>query len=209
MLRSEILGWHLEPGTVMAEVEQAERLGMSRTPVREALARLSADGLVVALAGRGLIVADLSIDHIRELFELREALEVTAAKLAAKRGSKDVFRVLERELEGVAELVASNDPERNAYYDLVARFDAAVDEAVGNSYLSAALANVRTHLARVRRLAKDNPERLLAAAAEHLLIVRAIIAGDAELAANATHIHLHHSLGNVLASAAASLERTA
>jgi DNA-binding GntR family transcriptional regulator len=209
ILRDEIIGWDLQPGTVVAEVEQSERLGMSRTPVREALARLAADGLVVALPGRGLVVTGISVDDIRELFELREALEVTAAKLAAKRGDEAVFRELEAEFEAVPELVAHDDPARHAYYELVARFDAAVDQAVANPYFSVALSNVRTHLARVRRLSKDNPQRLLSAAAEHLLIVRAIASADVELAANATHVHLHNSLANVLASAATSLERTA
>ena len=54
-LRTEILEWHLAPGTVLAEVEQAARLGVSRTPLREALARLSADGLVESLPGRGVV----------------------------------------------------------------------------------------------------------------------------------------------------------
>lgn len=199
ILRSEIIGWQLPPGTVVAEVEQSERLGMSRTPVREALARLTADGLVVALAGRGLVVANVSIDDIRELFELREALEVTAARLAAKRGDPERFRALEREFEAVPRLVSSADPDRQDYYDLVARFDLAVDEAIDNPYLIGALDTVRTHLARARRLAKDNPQRLLAAAAEHLLIVRAIASGDAELAGHATHVHLHNSLASMLA----------
>jgi DNA-binding GntR family transcriptional regulator len=149
------------------------------------------------------------LNDIRELFELRVALEVTAARLAARRADKSAFLALEAELAAVPRLVSNEDPERHAYYELVARFDAAVDRAVGNPYISVALGSVRTHLARARRLAKDNPERLLDAAAEHLLIIRAIIDGDAELAANATHVHLHNSLANVLASAETSLERTA
>ncbi len=62
------------------------------------------------------------------------------------------------------------------------------------------LRTVRTHLVRVRRLARDNPERLAASVAEHRLIASAIAAGDAELAAHATHVHLHNALSSVLAS---------
>jgi DNA-binding GntR family transcriptional regulator len=75
-----------------------------------------------------------------------------------------------------------------------------MDDAVGNAYLVAALRSLRTHLVRVRRLAKDNPTRLSSAAAEHLLIVQAIVARDTELAAHATHIHLHRALQSALAS---------
>src|SRR5690606_24060269 len=87
-----------------------------------------------------------------------------------------------------------------AYYDLVRRFDAAVDEATGNSYLVSALVALRTHLVRIRRLAHDDPARLRAAAAEHQLIVDAIVDGDSSLAAHATHVHLHRSLQNIFAT---------
>ena len=196
-LRDEIVEWELQPGSVLGEVEQSTRLGVSRTPVREALARLMADGLVSSQTGRGLVVTDLSIASIREIFEVRQALEGQAARLAALRGDTEVFEQLEREFSAVNELLERDDPARHAYYGLVARLDEAIDEAVGNAYLAAALANLRTHLVRVRRLAVDDPARLAAAAAEHLLIVQAIAARDAELAAHATQVHLHRALGNI------------
>ena len=83
-LRSEILDGVLLPGTVLGEVEQSARLGVSRTPLREALSRLTADALVEP-SGRGLVVTELSTDSIRELYELRQALEEQAARLAAAR----------------------------------------------------------------------------------------------------------------------------
>lgn len=61
-LRAEILDWSLPPGAGLGEVEQAERLGISRTPVREALSRLVADGLAEQAPGRGTVVADLSME---------------------------------------------------------------------------------------------------------------------------------------------------
>jgi DNA-binding GntR family transcriptional regulator len=204
-LRDEILEWRLAPGTVLGEVEQAARLGVSRTPLREALARLSADGLVEAQAGRGLVVADASVDSVRELFELRIALEVEAAALVARRRDPRVFELLRSETLDAAALL--NDPHRHAYYDLVRRFDEAMDQAVQNSYLVTALRGVRTHLARIRRLSHDNPARLTAAAREHLLIIDAIIAGDESLARSSTAVHLHQSLQNILETA--STDRTA
>ena len=209
-LREEILDGDLAPGTVLAEVEQATRLGVSRTPLREALSRLTADGLVASQSARGLVVTEVSLDSIRELFEVRSALEEQAVRLAAARRDPARFAELETEFERAAELIAAR--RLHDYYDLVGRLDDAIDDAVANPYLVTALANLRTHLARIRRLAKDDPARLAAAASEHLLIVRAIDAGDAELAVHALHIHLHHALEHALTSAQALepvTERTA
>lgn len=197
-LREDIIDWRLEPGTVLAEVDLSERLGVSRTPVREALSRLLADGLVAAQGGRGLVVTTVSTDDIAQLFELRQALEQQLARLAAGGRNREVFDELAVQFRGADALLAL--PDREPYYALVERLDAAMDVAAANSYLVAALRTVRPHLARVRRISQDNVERLRAAAREHLLIVEAVAAGDAELAASATHVHLHQSLASILAS---------
>ncbi len=194
-LLTEIQDGILPPGAVLAEVEQAARLGVSRTPLREALRRLAADGLVTQASPRVTVVTDIDAGDIRELFELRRALEETSARLAAGRGERDVFDALAHEF---AAMDAAATPD--AYYDLIARFDAALDEAIRNDYLTAALRTVRTHLVRVRRLARDNPVRLAASVAEHRLIAAAIAAGDADLAAHATHVHLHNALTSILES---------
>jgi len=195
ILLDEIQSGALPPGTVLGEVEQSVRLGVSRTPLREALGRLIADGLVVQPSPRATLVSDLDADDIRALFELRRALEETAARLAVRSGDRQVFAALADEF---ARTDAAADPD--TYYALIARFDAAMDAVVDNDYLTSALRNVRTHLVRVRRLARDNPERLAASVAEHRLIASAIGAGDAELAAHATHVHLHNALAAILFS---------
>jgi len=199
VLREEILQWRLAPGAVLGEVEQSARLGVSRTPLREALARLSAEGLVEAQSGRGLVVASVDTAHVRALFELREALETAAAALAATRRDPEDFAALASEFRGAAALVGRHD--LDAYYDLVARFDEAVDASLANPALVGALRGVRTHLRRIRRLAQDDPDRLERAAAEHLLIAEAIRDGDADLARHATAVHLHASLRHILENA--------
>lgn len=193
-LREDIIEWRLIPGTVLGEVEQSERLGVSRTPVREALSRLTAEGLAAAQGGRGVVVTDISVDHVSQLFELREALECKAAALAAQRGSTEVFSELAAKLRAAATLPDDGDPSRRAYYALVEQLDAQIDAACGNSYLAQALSQLRVHLVRVRRLARDHPHRLSAAALEHATIAAAIAAGNPALAAAATQVHLHNSL---------------
>ncbi|RKR13944.1 GntR family transcriptional regulator [Arthrobacter oryzae] len=198
-LRDDIIEWRLLPGTVLAEVEQSERLGISRTPLREALSRLTAEGLTTA-GGRGVVVTDISLDDIDELFELRETLEGKAAALAAERGDPETFERLRRELLHAPELIGGQEPALHDYYELVGRLDAAIDAAISNAYLVQAMRSLRVHLVRVRRLAADDAARLTAAAAEHAAIAEAIAAGNPRLAEAATTLHLHRSLSHVKAT---------
>lgn len=199
-LLDEIQSGVLRPGAVLGEVEQAARLGVSRTPLREALGRLAADGLVAQQSPRVTVVTAIDADDIREIFEVRRALEESAARLAAERGDAAAFEGLARAFAEVDLGGGSDGDGRDDYYGLIARFDETLDASVENDYLTAALRTVRTHLVRVRRLARDNPDRLAASVAEHRLIASAIAARDADLAAHATHVHLHNALTNILQS---------
>jgi DNA-binding GntR family transcriptional regulator len=199
-LREQILDGELPAGTVLAEVEQSTRLGVSRTPLREALSRLATDGLVSTHAGRGVVVTAVPVERITELFEVRQALEEQAARLAARRRDVVVFEGLQRELQSAHELLDTGDPARREYYALVRRLDDAIDDAAHNPILVSTLDGVRTHVARIRRLSHDHPERLREAAREHLMIVDAIVDGSESLAAHATHLHLHRSLKHILKS---------
>lgn len=198
-LLEEIQSGRLSPGTVLGEVEQAARLGVSRTPLREALQQLSADGLVAQQSPRVTVVTGIDAADIRALFEIRRALEGSAAQLAAERGDAELFRAIAEEF-ALARKSLDAATGRDDYYALIARFDRAVDAAVSNDYISAALRTVRTHLVRVRRMARDKPARLAASASEHLLIAEALAARDGELAAHATHVHLHNALSSILSS---------
>lgn len=202
-LRADIMQWHLPPGTVLAEVEQSRRLGVSRTPLREALARLGTEGLVAAHPGRGVVVTNISLETMTDLFDVRIPLDCRAAELAALARDRRAFEDLTSRFEEAPELIAGADPEQRAYYALVAELDASIDAAANNAYLLQAQRQLRTHLVRVRQLAKDNPPRLLASAREHLQIARSITLGNPDLAAAATRVHLHNSLHHLLSSEAA------
>lgn len=200
-LREDIVDWRMPPGTVLGEVELSERLGVSRTPVREALAKLTAEGLAEPQSGRGTVVSAISLNHVEELFELRSALECRAAELAARKGDPAVFRDLYEQLSNASNLIHDQDPSRHDYYSLAGALDLAIDSAAGNQYLAQSLKSLRVHLVRVRRLSMDNPQRLQEAAREHAAIALAIANGNPHVASAATTLHLDNSLRHLLASA--------
>ena len=199
-LREEIVSWRLPPGAELSEVEQAARWGVSRTPLREALSRLSSEGLAVVGRGRTLVVSGLDRADVAHLFALREALECQAARLAARTDDVAPFVALRDRFAHAQALLDPDDPDRTAYYALVAELDTAVDRAMASPYLERSLATLRAHVARVRRLARDNPARLAQAAQEHRLICAAIADHDEVLASQATAVHLRASLEHVLAT---------
>ncbi|KRE43123.1 GntR family transcriptional regulator [Knoellia sp. Soil729] len=196
-LRSEILDGSIAAGSTLYEVEQASRLGVSRTPVREAIGRLVAQGLVEPGGGRGSVVTDVSDQDVESLFEMRACLEAQAAQLAALRGKRSVFVDFAEEFRSAVPVLRSPSLDKDAvrdYYGLIRRFDEAINVAAANPYLVDAMEGLRTHVARVRRKAGSSPERLTASALEHALIASAIAGGDTALALHATHVHIHNSL---------------
>jgi GntR family transcriptional regulator, rspAB operon transcriptional repressor len=205
-LREDIIQWRLQPGAALGEVELAERLGVSRTPVREALLRLTAEGLVTTDGGRTATVSVVSLDHIRDLYELREALETQAARLAARRRDASVFQALREDFRRES---AGTDPaDSEQSYSIGAQLDAAIYKAAGSVYLINALHELRGPLERIRRYAHSSPGRLSASISEQLLIVEAIIEQDETLAAQATAVHLHNSLTDVLRSVPSGTQET-
>lgn len=201
-LRADIIEWRLEPGTVLGEVEQSARIGVSRTPLREALSRLTVEGLTSAHPGRGVVVSDVSLEKITGLFDVRISLDCTAAALAAARGERQAFQDLTARFESAFSLIRGSDDGQHEYYGLVADLDAAIDAAAANPYLLQAQRQLRTHLSRVRRLARDDVARLTASASEHAQIARSIAQANPDLAVASTKVHLHNSLQYLLAARA-------
>lgn len=199
VLRGEILEWDLPPGAVLGEVELAERLGISRTPVREALSRLVSDGLAEQAPGRGVVVSDLSLEQAEHLFDLRIALESLLARRAAQRATAEQAAAMadlaDRFTGAVGHLEAGGDP--RDYYRLTTALDAGLDEAADNPYLVSTLRTLRLHLARLRRLAAHDPGRLAVSAAEHADIAAAVASGAADLADATTRVHLHHAFSHL------------
>ncbi|MEU6564884.1 GntR family transcriptional regulator [Nocardia nova] len=200
-LAEEIIRGDLPAGTHLNEVRLAERLGVSRTPLREAVQRLTREGLARVTAGRGAFVSDIALADVVHLFQAREALETYLARLSARAQDREVFGRLRAEFESQRELLGSApavDEHLDAYYALIDRMDTAILHGTANPYLAEALGSLRGNLRRLRHIARRTPNRMLQTIEEHLAICRAIHDGNEELAAQATAVHVNNSLHNIL-----------
>lgn len=194
-LKALIVGFDLQPGESLSEKALSQRLGLSRTPIREACQRLAREGLVRLVPGRGAFVAEISIPDVVELFQIREALEPFAARLAAGNPDPELIDGLIAELDAT-ELGEPSDVE--AYYDLSSRIDLAILKMAANSRLSRALDEVWTQVRRARRVASTNTSRLQGSADEHRAILQAIRARDEAGAYEAMANHVQRSLSHLL-----------
>lgn len=117
-LRAEILNGELPAGTRLAETETARRLGFSQGPIREALSRLRADGLVISFTHRGSYVSEISIDEAQDAYRVRSVLERFALQLALPNMGNAEFRDLERMIENIESAAKARDLARNVACDM-------------------------------------------------------------------------------------------
>jgi len=172
------------PGQRLLETELAERLGMSRTPVREAIRRLQSEGLIPHLPARGLCVAAYDAAQVDELYVMREALEGTAARLAAQHAGRPEIALLQRMLDQEAALAGEAVAEHNR------RFHRALHQAAHNRYLLGSLSAISDALLLLGPTTLEEPGRAAAARTEHARIVSAIAARDAAGAEAAARAHI-------------------
>lgn len=190
-LRQAILGGELKPGTRLVERELAAQLGVSRTPVREAFRKLELEGLVSQTGRRTLVVTQVSAQDMREVFEIRAALEGLAAGMAAEHATQrhlTRFRSIIGEMERCVEA-----GDLKGFGRLNDRFNETLYEAAGSARLSQMLESLREYVSRLALAGYDVPGRPREALAEHAAIVAAIEARDADGARQAAGRHIVHS----------------
>ncbi|MGR3270128.1 GntR family transcriptional regulator [Thalassococcus profundi] len=178
----------LAPGDRLTETDLATRFGISRTPVREAIRQLEADGLVVHTPRLGATIRTLDHSEISELYEMRAVLESTSARFAARAASAV-------ELLEIAEIHAtmSAAPSGDDLYRLNRQFHAAILDAARNRFLLRAVEAVQKTLLILGRSTMEQPDRAEAALAEHRDVLAALDARDEDAAERAMRRHIQNA----------------
>lgn len=188
ILEEEILMGVLRPGDRLEEPALAERFGVSRTPIREALLHLAASGLIENRSRRGTFVARLGPRRLMEMFDVIAALEALAASQAARRATAPEIAAIRALHEDCAASVDADEPD--PYYYANERFHAAIRQASGNGFLIEEADKLQKRLRPYRRTQLRAQNRIRASFAEHESILTAIEAGDAAAASATMHSHV-------------------
>ena len=194
-VRELILSGELEPGSVINQAGLAKEIGISTTPLREALRRLMQQGLVELDAHRDARVTQLDAEEARDLLEVRRSLDPMAASLAAERRTRQDLAEMRAGLDGLDAL-----PSNPTMGELIAhrRFHAAVYRASHNALLIEMLDGLWDTADRYRRhglqVERSAEERAMTAR-EHTLLFQAVQEGDSETAADVMRAHIQTSLG--------------
>jgi DNA-binding GntR family transcriptional regulator len=196
IVRSRILGGEYEPGQRLSEVELSTSLGISRSPLREALRLLANEGLVKIVSGRGVSVAAFTESEVRELIEIREALDVLAVRLAAERATPSQITLLRANLEGLTSALRTHGKET---LEWPSDFHLCIYEVAGNQRLSEHGLAVHTQLRLVRFRSGAAEDRMEQAHQEHVALLAAIADHDSDMAARRMREHLSNSAAHILA----------
>lgn len=205
-LREAIRNGVLKPGERLMEIQLAEELGVSRTPVREAIRKLELEGYVVMMPRRGTYVASMSIRDINEIFEIRTALESLSNGLAAEHITEEELEHLQRLLVIIGGYIKAGDIEKIVETDI--EFHDLMYHAARNQRLVGIISNLRDQLTRFRTLSMSYPGRLEATIEEHKAIVEAIANGDRKMASKAAEKHMENSEKTLLKAMEAIQQQT-
>ena len=188
-IRGLIVSLELAPGAVIDERELIERLEIGRTPVREALRRLSHEGLVEVYPRRGMFVTGVDVRELARLSEVREVLEPEAARLAAERATDSDRAELSALLTELGSIDGGGGGE---LMDLDERIHRAVYRAAHNDLLEATLEQYYVLALRIWSIALDRAHELEEAVEAHRALLEAIQAGDGDRAADTMRAHVQN-----------------
>lgn len=188
-LREKILKGVYKPGERLMEIHLADQLGVSRTPIREAIRMLELEGLVKMVPRKGAQVAKISKEDLQDVLEVRKALDTLSVKLACERITEDEIKLLnnaEREFE---KALTSKDVREIAEADVA--FHDVIHSATKNGRLKSMISNLAERIYRYRfeyiKQQSDGGKTLML---EHREIMRCIESRDVESAVKATEIHI-------------------
>ncbi|PKU25621.1 GntR family transcriptional regulator [Telmatospirillum siberiense] len=187
-VRRQIVTGVYPPDTRLSEVELSEKLGVSRTPVREALIRLAEEGLVKIVPQIGSFVAPISLDAVRQAQFIREHLECALIAEAAKHIDIGVNRQMSDNLKQQA--IAAQKGDWDSFYSYDEALHAIWATASGNSGVWRVIQQSKVHLDRVRQISDRRPEHMALLLKQHTTIANAVAKGDVATAQTELRNHL-------------------
>ncbi len=192
-LLSAIMNYSIMPGEAIIEQEVSDKLGISRTPVREALKQLVSEGLVNHIAGKGTFAFELSSNDIEEIFELRGLLEVAAAARAAETLPREKIDFYRERLFALDDQIA-----KEAYFTIDQELHDDIISCMHNVRIAKILRQMSQQINLMRRFSSMTPSRLAESRVEHLCVVNAIAERDAVKAKKYMSQHLENVKLNTL-----------
>ncbi|MDO9555910.1 MAG: GntR family transcriptional regulator [Atribacterota bacterium] len=197
ILKTGIVKKYLKPGTKLLEVKIAKQMGVSRTPVREAIRELAAEGFVKMIPNQGVIVSIASIEDTQEVLQIRSVLEGLAARLATKVINGEEIKELEKYIEQM-EYYANKD-NALAFSKMDVEFHELILNICGNNRLIQIRKNLSDQAHRYRIRSLSIPGRLKHSLKEHQEILEALKRKDSEQADKLSQKHIENVLKNILA----------
>jgi DNA-binding GntR family transcriptional regulator len=194
-LRDMIIEGKLPPGTRINEVQVGASLGVSRTPLREAIKTLMSEGLVEPLPLKGVVVASFDAVAIRNILEVIKGLEQLAGRLLCKNASDAEIVALQVTHAEMMRLYRKG--ERLAYFKLNQKIHSDIAAGSGNTVLAQTHEQLQSRIKRIRFIGNEEPGRWAGAVAEHEEMMQAIVARDGEWLATIIGKHLDHTLVRV------------
>lgn len=187
-LREAILKGELQPGERLMELQLASKLGVSRTPIREAIRMLEQEGLAITVPRKGAEVARMTIKDMEDVLEVREALDELAAQIACNKMSEEQLKQLKNIKNEFVESMKSGEVKKIAEADV--KFHDIIYEATDNAKLVILLNNLREQIYRYRVEYLKNPDNYPILIKEHEAIVEALEQRDKEKVTFAMHEHV-------------------
>jgi DNA-binding GntR family transcriptional regulator len=187
-LKMQILKGQIVPGTRMMEVEMAEEMGVSRTPIREAIRKLEKEGLVTIEPRKGAYASQISTKDMVDILEVRQNMEGLAAYYAALRMTDEQKKKLSETNDAYNKAVIENNTPDMIKYDTA--FHHQIVEGSGNKMLVHMIEQLQELVLRFRYLYYDDFKRAEKMPREHKVIYDAIVTGDTEKARKAADVHI-------------------
>jgi len=206
VLKTEIAKGFLEPGTKLLENKIAEEMHVSRTPVREAMQKLVAEGFVKTTPNQTMVVNEVSLEDIKEVLQIRGVLEGLAARIAAKKNNKQEIEELEKAIAKMNLYVVKED--LSSYCKVDDEFHNLVLNICGNKWIIQIRDNLGNFIYRFRIKSLSVPGRLKHSLEEHRKIMESLKKHNSAEADRLSQIHMENTVINILKNVAKEENKT-